>query len=407
MAELVQMTEAIQPQPAEAQGGRARRLLLRRLIDFVALPATSVAPQDRSMGADILLEMLFHATLEEREFCARRLQVTRDAPRRLMRYLAMCDLEVARNVLEANEAFDAADLIDIVDKTTMEHRLLIASRKRVEPTVAERLAAREEPAVLRALLQNRGAMISEAGMDLLVGHSRRVEGLPALIIKRLELVPSQAMAMFWWSDGATRRIILQRQAADRTEMVDLCADVFAVAAAEGWSDPVARKTLQLIERRQRNRAAIDKSPYDSLEHAIEVAAEKGLTPELAQEIGFLAGVKPVTIAKMLSDSGGEGLAVLCKATGLKRPYLTLLWQALRRPLELDDGSPHPQFAYMKETYELLAVAKAQTTLRYWNWSLSSSFSPKQSLGSEEDATEPPNETRFSTSQRTARLVFGE
>jgi uncharacterized protein (DUF2336 family) len=401
------MPNARQPQADPAQGGHARRILLRRLIDFVALPATTVAPQDRSMGGDILVEMLFHASIEEREFCARRLQVSKDAPRRLMRYLAMCELEVARHVLEHNEGFDAADLADFVDRTTPDHRRLIAGRKRVGPAVSEKLCEREEPAVLRALLQNAGAVIPESGMDRLIHHSKRIEALPAFIIKRLELIPSQAMAMFWWADGPTRRIILQRQAADRAELVDLCADVFAIAAKEGWADPVARKTLQLIERRQRNRAAIEKSPYDSLEHAVEEAARRGLDPELAQEIGFLAGVKPVTIAKILSDAGGEGLGVLCKATGLKRNNLTLLWRALRRPLELEDGKPHPQFAYMKDSYELLSVAKAQTTLRYWNWSLSSSFSPQQGAPAAEDATEAPNESRFSTSQRTARLVFGQ
>ncbi|WP_084419648.1 DUF2336 domain-containing protein [Henriciella litoralis] len=406
MAELNNIIENIDEAQKLPVNGRARRMLLRRLIDFVALPATAVAPQDRCMGGDILLEMLFYASVEDREFCARRLQVTREAPRRLMRYLAMNDFQVARHVLEDNEGFDAGDLIEFVDNTTTDHRLLIAKRKRVGPSVSERLCEREEPSVLKALLLNPGSSISEAGMDKLVRHSRKIEGLPGLLIKRLEIIPSQAMAMFWWSSGATRRVILQRQAADRTELVDLCADVFAVAAEEKWADEVARKTLQLIERRQRNRAAIEKSPYDSLEHAIEVAAERGLDPELAQEIGFLAGVKPVTIAKILSDQGGEGLAVLCKATGLKRPYLTMLWQALRRPLELENGEPHPQFAYMKETYELLAVAKAQTTLRYWNWSLSSSFSPRKPNTSEVDATEASNETRFSASQRTARLVFG-
>ena len=405
MSALEEISEDEPRKPEGALNGRARRLLLRRLIDFVALPATAVAPQDRSMGGDILLEMLFHASLDDRRFCAERLQVNKEAPRRLMRYLAMSDLEVARPILEVNEGFDAADLATIADETSLDHRLLIAQRKRIDPCVAEALCQREEPAVLKALLQNKGAEISERGMDLLVQHSRTVEGLTTLLIKRLELIPSQAMAMFWWADGATRRIILQRQAADRLELVDLCSDVFAVAAQENWSDPVARKTLQLIERRQRNRAAIEKSPYDSLEHAVEVAAEKGLTPELAQEIGFLAGVKPVTIAKILSDAGGEGLAVLCKATGLKRPYLARLWHALRRPLKLDDGKLHPQFAYLSETYELLAVAKAQTTLRYWNWSLSASYSPRTGPTAE-DATESPNETRFSTSRRTAQLVFG-
>ncbi|WP_300393835.1 DUF2336 domain-containing protein [Henriciella sp.] len=387
------------------KSGRARRLLLRRLIDFVALPATAAAPQDRSMASDILLDMLFHAEDDERIFCAQRLSITKEAPRRLMRYLAQCDLSVARHVLEDNDVYDSADLCEFIENTTIDHRLLIARRKRILPCVAERLCKREEPAVLKALLNNKGAEIPESGMDLLVKHSRSVEGLTNLLIKRLELIPSQAMAMFWWSDGPTRRTILQRQAADRLELVDLCSDVFAVAAAEKWGDPVARKTLQLIERRQRNRQAIDKSPYDSLEHAVEVASEEGLGPELAQEIGFLAGVKPVTIAKILSDSGGEGLAVLCKATGLKRPYLTLLWKALRRPMELSSGEPHPQFEYMKETYELLAVAKAQTTLRYWNWSLSSSYSPSQAARASEDEL-APGQAEYSASQRTARLVFG-
>lgn len=400
MAEISEFNEA-------PNTGRARRLLLRRLIDFVALPATAVAPQDRSMAGDILLDMLFHATDEERVFCAKRLRITKEAPRRLMRYLAQCDLEIAQYVLEDNEVYDSADLCEFVDKTSMEHRLMIARRKRVAPTVSQELCKREEPTVLKALLQNQGAVIPEAGMDLLVHHSRKVEGLPNLIIKRLELIPSQAMAMFWWSDGPTRRTILRRQAADRLELVDLCSDVFPVAAAENWADPVARKTLQLIERRQRNRQAIDKSPFDNLEHAVETAAEKGLNPELAQEIGFLAGVKPVTIAKILSDPGGEGLAVLCKATGLKRPYLTLLWQALRRPMELDDGEPHPQFEYVKETYELLAVAKAQTTLRYWNWSLSSSYSPQQAAVPQAAELLEEADAEFSASRRTARLVFGQ
>ncbi|MEQ9314568.1 MAG: DUF2336 domain-containing protein, partial [Henriciella sp.] len=125
-----------------------------------------------------------------------------------------------------------------------------------------------------------------------------------------------------------------------------------------------------------------------------------------QEIGFLAGVKPVTIAKILSDAGGEGLAVLCKATGLKRPYLTHLWRALRRPLELEDSQIHPQFDYVKETYELLAVAKAQTTLRYWNWSLSSAYSPTTTAASDDAEAELNAEQIYSASQRTARLVFG-
>ncbi|MEL7031683.1 MAG: DUF2336 domain-containing protein [Pseudomonadota bacterium] len=397
------------PLPFEEQvpeGSQARKILLRRLIDYIALPGSQVAPQDRSMGGDILLDMLLHATDEERQLCANRLAAMSEAPRRVLRYLVQCDLHIARPLLEQSEAFDSSDLLEIVDQVSTEHRLLIADRKKVPVAVCDALARRAEAAVLEVLLRNKGASFSETAMDVLVERSRDEAVLVDLLILRLELKPAQAMAMFWWSARETRRMILQRHAADRAEMVDMCADVFAIAAKEGWADPVARKTLQLIERRQRNRAAIEKSPYESLEAAVEMAAMKGMSPELVQEIGYLAGIKPVTSAKILSDHGGEGIAVLCKATGLKKPTLENFWRALKRPLETDAGEMDPIYELLLETYDLLTVAKAQTTLRYWNWSLSSSFSAggHNATGLMEEGAN--DESAFSTTHRTASLVFG-
>ncbi|MEO1642856.1 MAG: DUF2336 domain-containing protein [Pseudomonadota bacterium] len=397
------MVEPI-PLITEKNGGRARRTLMRRLIDYVSIPGSNVPHQDRAMAGDILLEILFHATDEDRAHCSRRLAQMKDAPRRLLRYLAQCNFEVAQPILEENEAFDASDLCQIVERVTVQHRLAMANRKVVQPALTDKLAEFGEPHVLEALAQNKGAQMSEHALDVMVTRSRKHERLCPILVKRLDLRPSQAMILFWWADGDTRRDILRRYAADRLEMIEMCGDVFAMAAEEKWADPVARKALQLIERRQRNRAAIDKSPYESLEDAVRTAAIQGMNPELAQEIGYLAGVKPVTIAKIMSDHGGEGLAVLCKATGLKKRPLAELWRALKRPLKMEDGELHPLFAYTLETYDLLTVAKAQTTLRYWNWSLSSSFSPSATKRAIMD-DEANDESDFSASRRTAKLVF--
>ena len=359
------------------------------------------------MGGDILLDMLLHATDSDRLHCAQRIAALKDAPRRLLRYLAQCNIDIARPLLEDSESFDSSDLLEIIDHVSPEHRVRIAGRKIVPASVTGQLSRRGEISAIKALIQNQGAELSETAIDILVERSRKENALPNLLITRLELKPAQAMAMFWRSDRETRRIILQRHAADRSEMVSMCADVFALAAEEGWADPVARKALQLIERRQRNRAAIDRSEYDSLEQAVETAATGGISPELVQEIGYLAGVKPVTSAKILSDRGGEGIAVLCKATGLKKPALTNLWAALKRPLEQEDGAPHVLYTYLLETYDLLSVAKAQTTLRYWNWSLSSAYSPMRMKQAEVDDLNANDDSTFSTARRTASLVFGK
>jgi uncharacterized protein (DUF2336 family) len=393
--------EPLQTQPV----GRARTALFRRLLDLVAMPASRLAHQDRHMVGDILLEMLFHAEESDREMCARRLADHREAPKRVLRYLGQCSYAVARHVLEHNEGFDACDLREISMSGAADHRLAVAQRKQVPDSVCEYLAEFAEIPAVKAMLANNGAILPEQAIDKLILRSRDEKSLCPLLVERLETKPSQAMAMFWWSDAATRRKILQRHAADRLEVIDTCRDVFDLAAEENCADPVTRKALQVIERRQRNRGAIDKSPYDSLEDAINASALNGLDSELAQEIGYLAGLKPVTAAKILSDKGGEGIAVLFKGTGVSRDFLPVLWTGLKRSLETEDGSLDPDFARVAEIYEIMTVAKAQTTLRYWNWSLSTAYSPSALASTMED--EPANEdSNFSSPQRTARLVFG-
>jgi uncharacterized protein (DUF2336 family) len=155
---------------------------------------------------------------------------------------------------------------------------------------------------------------------------------------------------------------------------EAAGDVFPLAAQEGWNDPLARKALQFIERRQRNRAAIEKSPYASLEEAVAAAAP-GLTREIAEEISYLSGLKPMTGAKIFTDPGGEPLAVLCKATGLPRAAVRALWRGLRRPETDADGAVSPALERVMVTYDMVAVDRAQTVLRYWNWALSSALTP--------------------------------
>jgi uncharacterized protein (DUF2336 family) len=387
--------------------GRARNTLFRRLVDIVSMPAGGrLTQQDRHMAADILLDMLFHAENEDRAMCARRLAQSKEAPRRLLRYLAQCPYAIAAPLLEDNEAFDACDLRDIAMTGTAEHRLAIAKRKFVPGPVSNYLAETGEDHVLKELVLNKGAELPEQAVDKLVRRSRDLPVLCSLIADRLETIPSHALTLFWWADGPTRKRILLRYASDRLEIIDSCKDVFEMIAAENWADPVARKAIQLIERRQRNRAALERSPFDSLESAINAAALNGMDAHTEQEIGYLSGVEPVTAAKILGDEGGEALAVLCKATGVKRDFLPVLWVALKKPIELEEGVVHPQFQHVSEVYEVLSVAKAQTILRYWNWALSSAYSPGAVQSGPAMPVPANEEEEFSTAQRTARLVFG-
>ncbi len=268
--------------------------------------------------------------------------------------------------------------------------------------VAEALVEPMEPVVVETLLRNELSTLSPAGIEFMVAASRDDARLVALLLRRSELRPRHAYVMFWWADAACRRVILQRFAVSREVLQEAAGDVFNLAAEERWSDPVSRKALQFIERRQRNRAALARSRFASLEEAI-AAAEAGMTRETAEEISYLSGLKPMTGAKIFTDLGGEPLAILCKATGLGRAAVRALWRGLRRPETDAAGVIAPALEQVLITFDMIAVDRAQTVLRYWNWALSSALTPallRAIRDRDEDAVDD-----YSTPQRAAMLVL--
>ncbi len=381
---------------------RSRTTLLKRLADVVCLPGSRVNAFERSMTADLLIELLREAAIEERERIARRIANVSDIPTGLARLLMRDELPVARGLLENSSTVGDGDLIDCARSATVEHRRLIAARRGLNEVVADELVGRAEPAVIEALLRNELARLSHEAIEAIVAGTRDNPRHIPLLLRRSELRPSHAYVMFWWSDEEARRVILQRFAVSREVLQEAVSDVFSMAADENWQDPLTRKALQFIERRQRNRAAIAKSPFESLEEAVMVASES-MTREVAEEIAYLSGLKPMTGAKIFTDPGGEPLAILCKATGLPRVNVRLLWRGLRRPETDAAGNLVPALDRVLTLFDTIAVDRAQTVLRYWNWSLSSALTPallRAIRDGDDDAVD-----EFSQPQRAAMLAL--
>jgi uncharacterized protein (DUF2336 family) len=362
------------PLEAPRPPSRARTTLLRRLADVVCLPSSRVNAFERSMTADLLVEILREASAAERTKVSRRLATLVEVPPGLVRLLLRDEVAVAEPLLVDCPTLNDADLLDCIRLTTLEHRRLVAIRRGVSEVVSDALIEMDEIPVIDCLLRNDLARLSHCGVEAIVASTRGDGRLVPALLKRRELRPAHAYVLFWWADAEARRTILQRFAVSREVLHDAAGDIFALAAEEGWQDPLSRKALQFIERRQRNRAALKKSQFDSLEDAV-AAGQSGMTRETAEEISYLAGLKPMTGAKIFTDQGGEALAVLCKATGLPRAAIRALWRGLRREEADPAGAPNPALERAITAYDTIAVDRAQTVLRYWNWALSSALTP--------------------------------
>jgi uncharacterized protein (DUF2336 family) len=277
------------------------------------------------------------------------------------------------------------------------HWLAIARRKTVSEALVDALVQTNDTPAIEAALRNPGARFSAHAIDLSVARSRYAPVLIRPLSQRPELRPTQALVLFWWCEWDVRLAILRRFPVDRTVLIAELGDIFALAAQEDWADAEARKTLQLIERRQRNRAAAERSVHGSLEAAI-AHAEAGLDATVLNEIAHLAGIKPATAQQILSDPGGEPIAVLAKATGLKRGAVASLWRGLKRPIGEAD---RPDSAYGRTmlVFEILSTAKAQTVLRYWNWSFTADAARVNAGDAEGDTPD------FTPARRNASLLL--
>ncbi len=386
--------------PAESS---VRRALVKRLADVICIPASQLTPQERHMAGDVLVELLRDADKPMRISVAKRLVMLNEAPRTILLILARDDIEVAKYILEESRSLTDSDLIFIAKSVTTAHRKTMALRRKISDSVVDALAEYLEEDVVETLLKNKGANFSEKTIQRILTVSRNTPQYVPLLAKRDETRPSHGLTMFWWADHSSRKAILTRFAVTRNVLQETCGDLFAPAAAEGWQDAAVRKALQFIDRRQRNRIAAERSKYDSLEAAIEAAEVIGLTREIAEEISYMAGIKPATGAQIMTDKTGEGLAILCKAPGLHRDYLRKLWVALRRePGPVDEPSDGLQ--NIITVYDQISTDKAQTVLRYWNWSLTSSLNVDVLQHIKNGVI--PNEDEFGAAAVTAALVFG-
>jgi len=325
------------------------------------------------MVADLLTEMLSQSEPAERKRVAQRLGGMVEIPANLVRLLLRDGIDIAEELLINAARLSDADLLDCARMTGLEHRRLIALRRGVSEVVCDVLIEFGEVLVLECLLRNGDAQFSLGGIEAVVALSRGDPRLTSMLLKRPELRPAHAYVLFWWADPDGRSAILRRFAVSREIVQEAASDLFVVAAEENWRDPVSRKALQFIEPRQRSRGD-GEGPSQSLEDAV-TAAQHGLTQGAIDEISYLAGLKPATGARILADPGGEPVAVLCKAAGLSKPAMRALWRGLKRAETDGSGDPSPTLERVLLIYDMIAVDRAQTVLRYWDWALTSALNP--------------------------------
>ena len=349
--------------PITKIGITPRAQLVRKLSDIVVLPTGRLSANERSLVADILLQVIDKVEIDLRVEVAARVARVAECPPALVRMLVLDEPEVAEKILLGAELVPEALLIEAAHEGGMAHRLMIAQRIDLSAAVADALLQYDELEVAKAVLRRDDCTISPNAINKLVADSATKEDLCALLLRRRELEPAHGFIMFWWVDAERRRRILSRFALDRRVLQDSLADLYPKVFRTHDPDPFVKDILILAERRHRPRGVNGEPVGMDVVLRTLGAARRYPAQEIVDAVGMIAGVSRELAARILRDPGGEPFAIMCKSLGIPRDQFYGFFQE-----EGDAGDNSPERAeYLLTVFDSMARDFARAIMRYWDW----------------------------------------
>ena len=336
---------ATAPLPDPRSGATARMLL-----DIMSQSASNVQPQERALAAATLLKLVPRMPLDALQVLSDRLCMMESPPAQLVKALIWhAETSVAGPLLEKCRTISDQDLLQLVSDVDISRLKMIARRRSVSPAVCDALIAWGETLVDLTLLRNPGAALSHEAFLQLCARAREQKVLQAPLATRSDTPPPVAFELFWWLPPELRRYVLSRFLTDSTTLDKILK--IAVNVDETG-----------IENGTGAAGGLDAGKLEELFCRIE----QGNNDAAAALLARLAGIAVPAANRIISDPGGEPLAVALKAVAVTRSRFAA---ALEKWCQSPAASLRSDrnVTELQNIFDSLSFNKARTLLTYWDW----------------------------------------
>ncbi|MGF1611454.1 MAG: DUF2336 domain-containing protein [Kiloniellales bacterium] len=306
----VNLQDLIELARDKSQKGRAA--LVSAMTDLYEQQAHCLTETDRAMMVDILHQLVHEVEVSVRHALAEYFAERRDAPQQLVVMLANDEIDVAYPILVKSEVLRDEQLIEVIQFRTMEHQLAIAMRDYVSEPVSQALVDTDNEQVVVTLLRNRGAAIASGTMEQLVDKSRQVPDYRALLVHREELPAALAKKLYWGVSAALRKHIVEHFEIDPAELDEAIeTTVKSVLVKDAGLPPPPPPMAE--------------PPKPGNIEALLAALRCGDIAQFLEGFRKLSRLRMTLVRRILFEPGGEGLAIVCRASGLdKSAFVTIL-----------------------------------------------------------------------------------
>ena len=332
-----------------------RRMLVATIGDLFFSQHDILSDRERALMTEILRQLIHDVEVSVRRALAERLSEQPLAPHELVIALANDEIEVAHPLLVNSDVLQDLELIEIIRNRTLEHQLAIGIRKSVSEEVTDALIATDSVDVIKTLLENHHAKISQRTMEYLVEQSQRVDTYQNPLLRRPDLETTLAKRMYWWVSAALRSYILERYEVDPGELDETMeSTVKALTEGDGEFKPKAVALAdELADRKEITPALIVKTLREG-----EVALFAAL-------FGKYTGIRLQLVQRMLFEPGGEGLAIACKGSGIDKSTFASIYVLTRKARGRDSVNHLADMAGILGLFDRIKEDAAGMLLKKW------------------------------------------
>ncbi|MCW9039854.1 MAG: DUF2336 domain-containing protein [Rhodospirillales bacterium] len=336
--------------------GRIR--LSAEIADLFSDETRILGERERALMIDIIHKLIFECEAKTRALLAKRISKWPELTRDLAVQLANQEIDIAYPILVHSGILEDEDLVSVVKGRTEEHQLAIAIRQAISEPVSDALVQEGHPKVIAKLLANPNATISRATMEYLVDESRRVDEFREPILRRKDLPGELAQRMFLWVAAALREHILGRYPLDAGKVDDL----------------LEQTVMDLILSPEEEQGSADKAK----ELAEELKREGTITPDLLVELledgevhlfttmfVTLSGIREPLVKRIMTEVGGEGLAIACKGLGFTKVQFATIFGLTRKAHPKEEAKVSQEIRKALKFYEEVTLQAAQKVLMQW------------------------------------------
>jgi uncharacterized protein (DUF2336 family) len=299
-----------------------RSALVSAIGDLIDETERHFSAQELALMNDILKKLINDVAGPIRRSLAQKLAHSRGAPVEVIEILANDEIDIAGAILQHSELLSDRALIDIVRKRTRSHRLAITMRKHVSSGVCDALVDAKEPDVIKRLLENHGADISQTTLAYLVDQSTTVDEFQEPLLRRHDLGSDLAKQMYIHVSAGLRDFILAHFDVDRTELDAMLAEVtteaLEQATAENHVDAAQALADKLAQRQE-------------LTHDLVVQTlRRGEVPLFEAMMGQMTGLPQDLACRLMYEEEADGFVIAARVSGFDRSTFTTLFLLLQR-----------------------------------------------------------------------------